>query len=261
MTYDPKWQEKYSSMIATPEEAVRHIRPGHRVFVGTGCGQPQVLCNALTARSRQLADTEIVHLLTFGDAPYAHRQLAAHFRVNSFFISDNVRDIIQEGLGDYTPIFLSDIPRLFESGQLPLDAALIQVTPPDERGMVSLGISVDIVKPAAENAGLVIAQVNPRMPRTMGDSFLSVHDLDILVPVDEPIIEVRPEQPSAVTRLIGQFIAALVEDGSTMELGIGRIPHAVLEFLREKKDLGIHTEMLTDPLVDLVESGAITGAR
>lgn len=261
MTYDQNWQEKYWSMISTPEEAVRNIRPGQRVFVGTGCGQPQVLCRALTARSRQLADTEIVHLLTFGDAPYAHRQLAAHFRVNSFFIADNVRDIIQEGLGDYTPIFLSDIPRLFESGQLPLDAALIQVSPPDERGMCSLGISVDIVKPAAENAALVIAQVNPRMPRTLGDSFLHVHDMDILVPVDEPIIEVQPAKPTKGTRRIGQFIAALVEDGSTMELGIGKIPHAVLEFLKDKRDLGIHTEMLTDPIVDLIESGAITGDR
>lgn len=261
MSFDPNWQETYWSFIKTPEEAVRAVRPGQRVFIGTGCGQPQVLVRALTARSRQLADTEIVHLLTFGDAPYAHRELAHNFRINSFFLADNVREIVQEGLGDYTPIFLSDIPRLFESGQLPLDVALIQVTPPDERGLCSLGISVDIVLPAAQNAGLVIAQVNPRMPRTRGDSTIHVHDLDVLVPVDEPIIEVTFEAPNEVTRQIGQHIAALVEDGATLELGIGRIPHAVLEFLRDKQELGIHTEMLTDPIVDLIESGAVTGTR
>ena len=167
--------------------------------------------------------------------------------------------MIQEGLGDYTPIFLSDIPRLFHSGQLPLDVALIQVTPPDEHGMCSLGISVDIVKSAAENASLVIAQVNPRMPRTMGDSSLHVYDLDILVPVDEPIIEVRAPAIDEVTRQIGENIAALIDDGSTVEFGIGRIPQAVVEFLKDKKDLGIHTEMLTDGMIDLIESGRSPG--
>jgi len=261
MSFNANWQEEYRSLVKTPDEAVRAVRPGQRVFVGTGCGQPQVLVQALTARSRQLADTEIVHLLTLGDAPYAHREMAHNFRINSFFLADNVREIVQQGLGDYTPIFLSDIPRLFQSGQLPLDVALIQVTPPDERGLCSLGISVDIVGPAAQNAGLVIAQVNPRMPRTRGDSAIHVHDIDVLVPVDEPIIEVTFESPNEVTRRIGQHIAALVEDGATLELGIGRIPHSVLEFLRDKRDLGIHTEMLTDPIVDLIESGAVTGAR
>ncbi|GAB4346447.1 MAG: hypothetical protein Kow0099_27660 [Candidatus Abyssubacteria bacterium] len=259
--YDPDWQEKYRSLIQTPEQAVSRIMPGHRVFIGTGCATPQSLVRTLTARSNELADTEIVHLLTFGEAPYAHKELAEHFRVNSFFIAENVRNIIQEGLGDYTPIFLSDIPRLFKSGQLPLDAALIQVTPPDRMGLCSLGISVDIVKSAAENAGLVIAQVNPQMPRTLGDSFLHVHDLDILVPVDEPLYEISQAQPTEVTRRIGEYIAALVEDGSTVEFGIGRIPQAVLEFLKGKKDLGIHTEMFSDALIELVESGAVTGKR
>ncbi len=257
--YDPDWQEKYRSMIATAEKAVEEILPGQRVFIGTGCATPQSLVRALTARSNELADTEIVHLLTFGEAPYAHRELAEHFRVNSFFIAENVRNIIQEGLGDYTPIFLSDIPRLFKSGQLPLDAALIQVTPPDRMGLCSLGISVDIVKSAAENAALVIAQVNPQMPRTLGDSFIHVNDLDMLVPVDEPLYEISQAQPTEVTRRIGEYIAALVEDGSTVEFGIGRIPQAVLEFLQDKKDLGIHTEMFSDALIDLVESGVITG--
>ena len=261
LSYDPEWQDTYRDMIASPEQAVSHIRPGQRVFIGTGCAQPQELVRALTARSGKLADTEIVHLLTLGGAPYAHKELAVHFRVNSFFIAENVRDIIQEGLGDYTPIFLSDIPRLFSSGQLPLDAALIQVTPPDERGMCSLGISVDIVKSAAENASLVIAQINPQMPRTLGDSFLHVNDLDLLVPTDVPLLEVKLPEPTEVTHRIGEYVASLVEDGATVELGIGRIPHAMLEFLKEKKDLGIHTEMLSDAIVDAVESGVITGTR
>lgn len=259
--WDLAWREKYRDAIETAEEAVSRIRPGHRVFIGTGCAQPQELVNALTARARDLTDTEIVHLLTFGDAPYANSKLAECFKVNSFFIADNVRSVIQEGLGDYTPIFLSDIPRLFSSGQLPLDAALIQVTPPNERGMCSLGISVDIVKSAAENASLVIAQVNPRMPRTLGDSFIDVNDIDVLVPVDTAMLEVGPPPSSEVTRSIGEYIAALVEDGSTIEFGIGRIPQAVVEFLKTKRDLGIHTEMFTDSIIELIESGAVTGSR
>jgi len=259
--YDAGWQDKYAQMIATATDAIRRIRPGQRIFVGTGCAQPQDLVQALTLRSSELPDTEIVHLLTIGEAPYAHKKLSHSFSVNSFFIADNVRDVIQEGLGSYTPIFLSDIPQLFRSGQMPLDVALIQVTPPDERGMCSLGISVDIVKSAAENAGLVIAQVNPGMPRTHGDSSLHVYDIDLLVPTDAPLIEFAPEEPTEITRRIGQFVASLVEDGATMELGIGSIPHSVLEFLRDKKDLGIHTEMLTDSVIDLIESGVINGAR
>ena len=259
-SYDPDWQSRYTKMIATPEEAVSSIRPGQRVFIGTGCAQPQELVRALVGRSGELADTEIVHLLTIGEAPYAERELTQCFTINSFFISENVRHIIQEGLGDYTPISLYDIPRLFQSGKLPLDVALIQVTPPDQQGMCSLGISVDIVKCAAENAGLVIAQVNPRMPRTRGDSSLSVHDLDILVPVDVPLYEVKPPETTEITRRIGQHVAALLEDGSTIELGIGSIPHALVEFLKDKKDLGVHTEMLTDSVIDLIESGAVTGS-
>ncbi|MGC8990927.1 MAG: GNAT family N-acetyltransferase, partial [Verrucomicrobiia bacterium] len=223
--------------------------------------EPLQLVSALTKRAAELPDTEIVHLLTYGDAPYAHKEMTQYFRVNSFFIAENVRDIIQEGLGDYTPIHLSDIPRLFNSGQLPLDVALIQVTPPDERGLCSLGISVDIVKSAAENASLVIAQVNPNMPRTHGDSVLHVYDLDVLVPVDDPLLEVPPPEITEETRQIAENIAALVEDGSTIEVGIGRIPQALFGFLKDKKDLGIHTEMISDRIIDLVQAGAVTGMR
>jgi len=260
-SWDTEWQKKYKEMIVTAEEAVARIKPGQRVFIGTGCAQPQELVHALAARSRELADTELVHLLTHGEAPYATKELAECFRVNSFFIAENVRDIIQEGMGDYTPIFLSDIPRLFSSGQLPLDAALVQVSPPDEHGMCSFGISVDIVKSAAENASLVIAQVNPKMPRTLGDSLISVHDLDALVPVETPMIELTVRAPDDVTRKIGEYVAGLIENGSTLEFGIGSIPQAVLGFLKDKKELGIHTEMFTDSIIDLVESGAVSGMR
>jgi acyl-CoA hydrolase/RimJ/RimL family protein N-acetyltransferase len=257
--FDPAWKDKYKDQCVTAQEAVSRVRPGQRVFVGTGCAEPVVLVRALVDRAKELTDVEILHLLTFGEAPYADKKLSQHFRVNSFFLADNVRRVVQEGLGDYTPIFLSDIPRLFETGRMPLDVALIQVTPPDPRGRCSLGVSVDVMKAAARNAGLVVAQVNPRMPRTLGDSFLDVQDIDLLVEADEPLIEMPPPEPNEVTRRIGEHIASLVDDGSTLELGIGRIPHSVLEFLKGKRDLGIHTEMISDPIVDLVKAGAVTG--
>lgn len=260
-SFDPFWRDKYAGTILSSAQAVAKIKPGQRVFIGTGVAEPLELVRALTKRAYELPDTEIVHLLTFGDAPYAHRELTQYFRINSFFIAENVREIIQEGLGDYTPIHLSEIPRLFDSGQLPLDAALIQVTPPDERGMCSLGVSVDIVKSAAENASLVIAQVNPNMPRTHGNSSLHIHEIDVLVPVDEPILEIHEGTEDEETRHIAENIASLIEDGSTIEVGIGRIPQALLRFLKAKKDLGIHTEMITDGIVDLIQSGVVNGSR
>ena len=273
--YDANWQEKYKSMISTAEEAVATVRPGQRIFIATAGAQPLRLVKALVARHKDLADTQIIHSITLGEAPYAYDELSDHFSVNTFFVGANVRKTIQAGYGDYTPISLSDVPRLFSSGQMPLDVALIQVTPPDLQGRCSLGISVDIVKSAAANAGLVIAQVNPQMPWTMGDSFINVFDLDILVPVDEPLTEttemgyiidnVRTGEMASgsgsyhISRAIGENIASLVEDGSTLEVGIGRIPHGVVEFLKDKKDLGVHTEVVTDALIDLIEAGVITG--
>lgn len=259
VTYDTKWTEKYAELVATPEEAVARLRPGQRIFIGTGCAVPLTLVRAMTARAKELPDTEIIHLLTFGDAPYAEKEMTEYFRVNSFFIAGNVREVIQEGLGNYTPIFLSDIPRLFSSGQLPIDVALIQVSPPDEKGMCSLGVSVDIVKSATENAGLVIAQVNPNMPRINGNTFLHVFDMDVLVPCDDPLVEVPVSDNDETTLRIGEHVASLIPDGATLELGIGKVPHAVLQSLHDKKDLGIHTEMLTDEIIDLVERGVITG--
>lgn len=273
--YDIDWQDKYASMIMTAEEAVTQVGPGQRVFISTAGAQPLHLVRALVGRRGTLADTQIIHSLTLGEAPYAIKELSEYFSINTFFVGANVRNMIQAGYGDYTPVALSDVPRLFYTGRIPIDVALIQVTPPDSRGRCSLGISVDIVKSAAANAGLVIAQVNPQMPWTRGDSYVSIYDLDILVPVDEPLPEasemdyiiddVRTGELSTdsydINRAIGENIASLVEDGSTLELGIGRIPHGVVEFLKNKKNLGIHTEVVTDAVIDLIEEGVVNGSQ
>ncbi|ADH85810.1 bifunctional acetyl-CoA hydrolase/transferase family protein/GNAT family N-acetyltransferase [Desulfurivibrio alkaliphilus] len=258
---DPAWQEKYQDMIRSADQALALVRPGQRVFIGTACAAPGALVEALTRRCGELSDVEIIQLLTKGEAASATKQLQDCFHINSFFIGRTVRELIQQGLGDYTPTLLSDIPRLFSSGQLPLDVALIQVSEPDSRGKVSLGIGVDVVKSATENASLVIAQVNPRMPRTLGDSFIDIYDIDLLVPQATELIERQSSTPTASTRRIGEQIASLIEDGSTLEFGIGRIPHALAQFLKDKKDLGIHTEMLTDSMLALIEAGAVSGAR
>lgn len=255
------WQDCYKELIATPEQAVGKIQPGQRVFVATGCGAPTELTKALAAQAERLRDAEIVHLLTHGEAPYATLKLAELFRINCFYVDQSVRGLIQEGLGDYTPINLSDIPELFSSGQLALDAALVQVTPPDHRGLCSLGVSVDIVRSAIENARLVIAQVNPRMPRTMGDSNVNVHDFDMLVPADVPLLEYKAPAPDETTRKIGEYVASLVDDGSTVAFGVNSVAHSLPEFLKGKRDLGVHTVMFTDALIDMIESGVITGKR
>ena len=255
------WKEKYKDKISTAMAAVKLIKSGNNIFVGTGCGQPQHLVDVLVEHSSHIYDAHIVHLLTMGAAPYADEKFREKFKMNSFFIADNVRDALQKGIGDYTPIFLSEIPLEFETGRIPIDVALISVTPPDINGLCSLGVSVDVVKSAVANAGYVIAQVNSRMPRTFGDSFIHVNNIDMLVPYDEDIIEVPiPETDETLLR-IGQNIARLVEDGSTIECGIGRIPQALAEFLKDKRDLGVHTEMFGDWIIDLIECNAITCAK
>ena len=266
MEYEQNWQDKYSDMIATPVQALSNLKAGQRVFIGTGCGAPQELIGAMTQRARALTNVEIIQLITKGDAPYADKKMSDSFAINAFFISSNIRNVIQEGFGDYTPILLSDVPTLFDSGSLPIDVALIQVTPPDVRGRVSLGISVDIVRSAIENASLVIAEVNPNMPWTHGDTLVEVYDLDILVPVDQPILERVVDPPNPISRKIAQTASALIPNGSTIELGLGRvpgygrIPQVVMEFLHDRKDIGFHTEMISDTIIPLIESGAVTGA-
>jgi len=255
------WKERFKDRIGSASAAMKLIKPGDSIFIGTGCAQPQHLVDALVTCSGDIYDAHIIHLLTMGSAPYADERFREKLKMNSFFVAANVRQALEQGIGDYTPIFLSEIPREFQSGRLPIDVTLISVTPPDVNGLCSFGISVDIVKSAAANASHVVAQVNSNMPRTLGESFIHVNDIDMLVPYDEPIIEIPIRQPGKTLLKIGRNIARLIEDGSTIECGIGQIPQALAEFLRDKKDLGIHTEMFSDWIIDLVECGAITCAK
>ena len=254
-------KERSKDRIATAAEAIKIIKPGNSIFIGTGCAQPQHLVQALTEHSRHIYDAHIIHLLTVGEAPYADEKFRDRFKMNSFFVADNVRHALDRGIGDYTPIFLSEIPHEFESGRIAIDVALISVSPPNASGLCSFGVSVDIVKAAAANAKYVIAQVNRHMPRTMGDSFLHVNHIDVLVPHDESIITVPVPEPDETLRRIGQNLARLVEDGSTIECGIGRVPQALAEYLKDKKELGVHTEMFGDWIIDLIECGAITCSK
>ena len=194
------WKDKYSDLVRTGPEAMKLVRPGNTIFIGTGCGQPQHLVSSLVEHSDHIVDAHIIHLLTMGSAPYASSKFREKFKMNSFFIAENVRGAFDAGVGDYTPIFLSDIPRQFESGRIALDAALISVTEPDVNGLCSLGVSIDIVKSAAANAKYVIAQVNSKMPRTLGSSFIHVNSIDMLVPFDEGIIAVEPPASNDVLR-------------------------------------------------------------
>ena len=258
---DFDWKETYADRIGTAAEALRFIKPGNSIFIGTGCGQPQHLVDSLVVHSRDVYDARIIHMLTMGSAPYVDEKFRGRFKTNTFFVADNVRHALDKGIGDYTPIFLSDIPREFESGRIPIDVALVSVSPPDKTGLCSLGVSVDIVKSAVANSKCVIAQVNANMPRTMGDSFVHVNKIDMLVPFDEPMLTVEPIELDETLRRIGQNIARLVEDGSTIECGIGRIPQAMAEYLVDKKELGVHTEMFGDWIIDLIEAGAITCSK
>lgn len=249
------------SKITTAAEAVNAIRSGDRVFIHGIAAAPTILIEAMTARASELRDVEIVHLHTEGDAPYARAEFEDSFRVNAFFVGANVRKAVQSGRGDYIPVFLSEIPALFRRNVLPLDVALIHVSPPDKHGFCSLGVSVDIAKAAVETAKIVIAQVNPNMPRTIGDALVDVRDIDYLVEVNIPLPEQAMPVLSDTDRAIGNHIAELIEDGATLQMGIGTIPNAVLASLKNHKHLGIHTEMFSDGLIDLVESGVVTGER
>ena len=254
------WIRTYGSRRSTARQALNKIRSGSRVFLSPGCGEPQHLLEELVAMGSTgsgLSDVEIVHMLTVGSAPHAQKRYDQHFRHNSLFVGPGVRSAVYEGLADYTPIFLSEIPELFRSGRMPLDVALIQVTPPDNFGFCSLGVSVEAVKAAIDAADLVIAQINPQMPRTLGDSFVHIEDLDVIVEHEEPLLEVTVPEPDDVALRIAQLITRLIENGSTIQAGIGTIPNAVLYGLGDKRDLGVHTEMFSDGLIDLIESGVV----
>ena len=247
------------SRTVSAEEAVSIIKSGDRVFVHSVAAAPKRLIDAMTARAPELRVVEVVHLHTEGDAPYVAPELAKSFRVNALFVGPNVRQAVQEGRADYLPVFLSEVPQLFRGGLLPLDVALITVSPPDRHGFCSLGVSVDVARSAVQMARTVIAQVNPLMPRTHGDGLIHVDAIDFLVEGREPIPEAERRQLTDQERAIGRHCAELVDDGATLQLGIGTLPDATLAALGDHHRLGIHSEMISDGIVDLVERGVITG--
>ncbi len=241
--------------------AICKIDKGKRIFVGSGAAEPNYLINELMRHSERFWDNEVVHLFTLGKAPYVEEKYSCNFRHNAFFIGANVRDEVSLGQADYTPIFLSEIPRLFYSGQMPLHCALIQVSPPDKNNCVSLGVSVDIVLSAIKNSELVIAQVNPKMPRTFAKAEIPLDMIDYLVEKEEDILELAVPEIDLVSKKIGEHITRLIGDGDTLQLGIGKIPNALLANLKNKNDLGIHTEMFSDGVIDLCKNGNINNRK
>ncbi len=254
------WTKIFQEHTTTPEQAVRAIKTGQRAFLTGNCSVPQKVMKALVEYAPQLHNVEIVQVLTVGDAAYVEPGMELHLRVNTLFISDNVRAAVNAGRADFTPMFLSEIPLAFKK-TLPLDVALIQVSPPDEHGYCSFGVEVGVTKTAAQCAKIVIAEVNQQMPRTLGDSFIHVSKLDYIIPVDYKLPEVRMGSTSEIAATIAKHIAGLIPDGATLQTGIGAIPDAVLHELTHHKDLGIHTELFADGIIDLVERGVINGER
>lgn len=255
------WLHNYHNRIVSAEEAVESIQSENRVFLTGNSSVPQVIMKALVERAMSLSNVELVQVLTIGSVDYTDPRLEGHLRVNTLFVSENVRAAVNEGRADFTPCRLGEIPLLFSSGVLPLDVALIHVTPPDEHGFCSFGVEVGVTKAAAQAAKLVIAELNPNMPRTLGDSFIHISRIHKIVPVDYPLTEAKLGKANDLTMRIGKHVASMIEDGSTMQMGIGAIPDAVLNFLHDKKDLGVHTELFSDGVVDLYERGVITGEK
>jgi acyl-CoA hydrolase/GNAT superfamily N-acetyltransferase len=258
----PRLKEIYEKRHVTLEQAFKKVNPGNRIFIGTGCAEPQFLVRSMVEYPRHFADTEILHLVSLNESPpYADPQYRHMFRLNTFFIGRAARDAVQRGDADYTPMFLSEIPKLVKSERLHIDVALVQVTPPDPFGNCSLGMSVETVQAVVEKSKYVIAQVNPQMPRTLGNSFVSVEDLDAVIEHDEPVMEFHPEPLDEIADQIGFYISRLVPNGSTIQAGIGTIPNAALKHLADKRNLGVHTEMFSDGLIDLYEQGVITNTK
>ena len=256
------WNTIFESRIVTPEQGARIIKSGMRIFLTGNCSVPQKVLGALVDYAPELQNVEICQALTIGSADYVGPSMVGHLRVNTMFISSNIRKAVQDGRADFTPVLLSEFPLLFKNGYLPIDVALIHVSPPDEHGFCSLGIEVGLTKSAAESAKIIVAEVNQKMPRTLGDLFIHVSRLNHVVPVDYPLPELSVEEgKSEVIELIAGHIAELIPNGATMQMGIGAIPDAVLKFLFHKKDLGIHTELFSDGVIDLVEAGVLTNAR
>ncbi len=255
------WIDVFKRKIVSPTEALRCIQSGDRVYIHPGCAEPEVLVQALYQRAPELHDVELLHLLTLGSADYVRPEMEGHFRHNSMFIGGNVREAVNAGRADYMPIFLGEIEGLFLSGVMPLDVALITVTPPDEHGYCSLGVGVDTTMTAVKVAKHVVAEVNDQMPRTLGDTFVHVSKLDFIVESSRPLCELPQHDVTDLHRMIARNIADLIEDGSTLQMGIGGIPDAVLLYLKDKKDLGVHSEMFSDGIIDLIEMGVVNGER
>src|SRR5271165_1796680 len=255
------WELDYKNKLRTPDEALRCVQSGMRVYIQPGCAEPETLVEALMRRAPVVQDVEIVHMMTMGPAPYVSPEMAGHFRHNAMFIGGNVREAINEGRADYTPIYLSEIEELFESGAMPIDVALLQLSPPDPHGFCSFGVGVDTSLTAAKFSRHVIAQINDQMPRTYGDSFIHVGEIDAVVDSSRPLCAMKPPQITDMHVAVARNVAGLIEDGAVLQTGIGGIPDAVLPFLMDRKDLGVHSEMVSDGLIPLVEAGVLTGAR
>ena len=255
------WQLAYAAKIKTAEAALQSVRSNMRVYVQPGCAEPETLVEALLKRAPFVTDVEVVHLLTLGCADYVKPEMAGHFRHNAIFIGGNVREAVNDGRADYTPAHLSEVEELFESGAMPLDVALIQVSPPDEHGYCSFGVGVDCTLTAARCARCVVAQVNDQMPRTYGDSFIHVRQIHALVESSRPLCQLPAPKITDLHVAIAKNVASLIEDGAVLQTGIGGIPDAVLPFLMDRKDLGIHTELVSDSVIPLIEAGVINGER
>lgn len=256
------WKEEYAARICTAGEAVGHIRSGDRVVVAHACAEPVVLTDAMVANAEKYGyeNVEVVHMVAMGKAGYCVEGMEKHFRHNGLFLGGSTKAAVEAGRGDFTPVFFSEIPELLAT-TIPVDVALLQLSEPDAHGYCSFGISCDYTKAAAENAKIRIAQINKNMPRIMGDNFIHISQLDYIVAEDSPLIQLPPPEIGEVQRRIGENIASLVKDGDCLQLGIGAIPDAVLLFLKDKKDLGIHSEMFSDGVVELIEAGVVTNER
>ncbi len=258
-------RDRYPEKFGSEKAIFGNIKLGARIFVSTACGEPQYLLKALVgyieSYPKAFLDAELFQVVTLGVGPYNAAKYKQNFRNNSFFISETTRNAINRGEADYTPVFMSEIPTLFMRGLVPVDVALIQTSLPDQYGYVSLGVSVDIVKAAIQQAKLVIAQVNSYMPCVHGDGFIHVKDMDFIIPYDEPLLEYSPKVKGEVVQRIGEYVARLVQDGDTIQVGYGSIPDAILSHLKNKKNLGVHTEMISDGTIELIKSGVVDNSR
>ena len=260
-----KIKKRYPKKFATEDERFSHIHRGDRIFIGTGCGEPQYLVRALIdyvqKHPKVIFDAEVFHVWTLGVAPYTDQKFEDNFRHNSFFIGNNTRSAINEGLADYTPIFLSQVPELMKRKLVPIDVALVQTSPPDQNGYLSLGVSVDITKAAVEHATVVIVQVNSDMPRIHGDTFIHSDDVDFIVPYDEPLLVYDPKAPDEIVHGIGKYVARIVQDGDTIQVGYGSLPDEILINLSDKHHLGVHTELFGEGIMKLMKGGVIDNSK